>query len=156
MQQKSKLKAKFKASKVYVADIASESSWKYKQEEWWDEHGAKLVLRIQKAWKAQAAGTALTDGMIHGQVLSRSEVRDLWHSWSWPGVGRMRQLGLRRESTLANSTTLCAPSAHLCVSKQIEMRTDFGIRRIYTTEMQRRSYSITFRTLPPASQCHSS
>ena len=28
---------------------------------------------------------------------------------------RVRQLGLRRESTLGNSTALCAPSALLCV-----------------------------------------
>ena len=42
--------------------------------------------------------------------------------WGFRGIvgrslakGVIRQLGLRRESTLANSIALCAPSAHLCV-----------------------------------------
>ena len=71
MLQKSKLKTKLRGSKIYVGDIEADASWKTKKEQWWDEHGSKLVIRIQDAWKRRAGGvSSLTDEMIRGQVLS--------------------------------------------------------------------------------------
>ena len=76
--QLSKLKAKFRESKVYVGDVQAGAEWKDKKDEWWDEHGAPLVLRIQDAWKAQAGGTGtITEALIRGQVLSRPEVKEI-------------------------------------------------------------------------------
>ena len=47
--QRSKLKSKFKESKIYVGDIDTGEEWQTKPDDWWDLHGAKLVLRIQGA-----------------------------------------------------------------------------------------------------------
>jgi hypothetical protein len=78
MLQKSKLKAKLRGSKIFVGDIEADASWKNKQEQWWDEHGSKLVIRIQDAWKRRAGGVgSVTDEMIRGQVLSRQECNEV-------------------------------------------------------------------------------
>eukprot|EP01046_Picozoa_sp_COSAG06_P021384 COSAG06_NODE_1605_length_8948_cov_25.421939_5_plen_597_part_00 len=74
MLQVAKLKTKLRDSKIYVGDIAAGAEWKDRKADWWDQHGAQLVIRIQKAWKTQAGGVgAVTDAVIRGQVLSKAE-----------------------------------------------------------------------------------
>ena len=74
MLQVAKLKTKLRDSKIYVGDIEAGAEWKTKKADWWDQHGAQLVIRIQKAWKTQAGGVgAVTDAVIRGQVLSKAE-----------------------------------------------------------------------------------
>ena len=50
MLQVAKLKTKLRDSKIYVGDIEAGAEWKTKKADWWDQHGAQLVIRIQKAW----------------------------------------------------------------------------------------------------------
>ena len=49
MLQVAKLKTKLRDSKIYVGDIEAGAEWKTKKADWWDQHGAQLVIRIQKA-----------------------------------------------------------------------------------------------------------
>ena len=39
-----------------MGDIPTDEEWSDKKMEWWETHGAKLILRVQDAWKSQAAG----------------------------------------------------------------------------------------------------
>ena len=74
MLQVAKLKNKLRESKIYVGDVEAGVVWKDQKENWWDQHGAGLVIRIQKAWKTQAGGMGMvTDAVIRGQVLSKNE-----------------------------------------------------------------------------------
>ena len=74
MLQVAKLKNKLRESKIYVGDVEAGAEWKDQKENWWDQHGAGLVIRIQKAWKTQAGGMGMvTDAVIRGQVLSKNE-----------------------------------------------------------------------------------
>ena len=74
MLQVAKLKNKLRESKIYVGDVEAGAVWKDQKEGWWDQHGAGLVIRIQKAWKTQAGGLGMvTDAVIRGQVLSKNE-----------------------------------------------------------------------------------
>ena len=78
MLQVAKLRTKFRDSKVYVGDIEAGADWKGRQAEWWDAHGARLVIRVQKAWKTQAGGVGtVTDAIIRGQVLSKIECEEV-------------------------------------------------------------------------------
>ena len=46
MLQVAKLKTKLRDSKIYVGDIEAGAEWKTKKADWWDQHGAQLVIRI--------------------------------------------------------------------------------------------------------------
>eukprot|EP01043_Picozoa_sp_COSAG02_P107763 COSAG02_NODE_43784_length_371_cov_2.062500_1_plen_62_part_01 len=35
--------------------------------DWWEQHGAKLILRVQKKWKSQAAGVVRLDRRQFGR-----------------------------------------------------------------------------------------
>ena len=74
--QKAKLKARLIDSGVKIDDISTDAFFKDQPDEWWEEHGALLVSRIQEAWGSQAGGGAvLGDAMVSGQVLSERECK---------------------------------------------------------------------------------
>ena len=56
MLQLAKLKIRFKQSGIQVGDIPTTAEWAEKKMDWWEQHGAKLILRVQDKWKSQAAG----------------------------------------------------------------------------------------------------
>ena len=87
MLQVAKLKTKLRDSKIYVGDIAAGAEWKARKVDWWDQHGAQLVIHIQKAWKTQAGGVgAVTDAVIRGQVLSKAALDAMLCGVSLPSL----------------------------------------------------------------------
>ena len=69
-----KLTRRIRESGVHIADIEVGAEWSGKQDEWWEEHGALFVERLQDKWKSRAAGGgALTDKMLEGKYLSVPE-----------------------------------------------------------------------------------
>ena len=65
-------------SGIHISDLETGEDWKDRKAEWWDAHGARLVIRVQKAWKTQAGGVGMvTDAIIRGQVLSKLECEEV-------------------------------------------------------------------------------
>ena len=72
--QLAKLTRRIRESGIHIADIEVGEEWSAKQDEWWEEHGALFVERLQDKWKSRAAGGgALTDKMLEGKYLSVPE-----------------------------------------------------------------------------------
>ena len=72
--QLAKLTRRIRESGIHITDIEVGQEWKDKQDEWWEEHGALFVERLQDKWKSRAAGGgALTDKMLEGKYLSVPE-----------------------------------------------------------------------------------
>ena len=72
--QLAKLTRRISESGIHIADIEVGQEWNAKQDEWWEEHGALFVERLQDKWKSRAAGGgALTDKMLEGKYLSVPE-----------------------------------------------------------------------------------